>query len=83
MESRGERIWNTTVQICLPGFTILGYLLISLKLPQYGVISGFISEIFWAYASYRAWKEGQWGIALTTFVATLIFVFGIANYWFL
>lgn len=82
MESRAEKIWNIVVQICLPGFTILGYLLTSLKLPQYGVIAGLVSEIFWAYASYRAWKEDQWGIALTTVVATLIFAYGILNYWY-
>jgi uncharacterized membrane protein (UPF0136 family) len=82
MESRGERIWNMVVQVCLPGFTILGFLLTSIKLPQYGLISGLVSEIFWAYASYRAWKEGQWGIAVTTVIVTIIFIYGILNYWF-
>jgi hypothetical protein len=82
MESRAERIWNLLVQICLPGFTILGFFLTASKLPQYGVIAGLVSEIFWAYASYRAWKEGQWGIAVTTVVATLIFMYGILNYWY-
>ena len=82
MSSRAERVWNVVVQVCLPGFTILGFLLTSLKLPQYGVIAGLFSEIFWAYASYRAWKEGQWGIAVTTVIATLIFAYGIINYWY-
>jgi uncharacterized membrane protein (UPF0136 family) len=82
MESRAERIWNLIVQVCLPGFTILGFFLTALKLPQYGVIAGLFSEIFWAYASYRAWKEGQWGIAITTVIATLIFAYGILNYWY-
>ena len=82
MESRVERIWNQVVQVCLPGTTILGFFLTSSKLPQYGVIVGLISEIFWAYASYRALKEGQWGIAVTTVIVTLIFIYGIINYWF-
>ena len=81
MESRGERIWNLVVQICLPAFTILGYALVAVKLPQYGLISGLISEIFWAYASYRALKEGQWGIAVTTVIITFVFIYGILNYW--
>jgi uncharacterized membrane protein (UPF0136 family) len=83
MESRAERVWNGIVQVCLPLFTMLGFLLTAMKLPQYGVICGLFSEIFWAYASYRAWKVGQWGIALTTAVATLIFTYGIINYWYL
>jgi len=84
MESRGMKIWDLTVQVCLPTFTILGFLLTSLKLPQYGVISGLISQIFWASAAYRAWKEAnQWGIVLTSIVATLIFIYGVINYWFL
>lgn len=83
MESRAEKIWNVVVQICLPAFTILGYFLVAVKLPQYGVIAGLFSQIFWAYASYRAWKVGQWGLALTTAVLTVIFTYGIVNYWFL
>ncbi|HTR18675.1 MAG TPA: hypothetical protein VMH91_01690 [Candidatus Paceibacterota bacterium] len=82
MESRGEKIWNTIVQVCLPSLTVLGFFLTASKLPQYGVIVGLVSEIFWAYASYRSWKEGQWGIAVTTTVVTIIFIYGILNYWF-
>ena len=81
--THAQRVWNTAVQVCLPGFTILGYALVAAKMPQYGVIAGLISQIFWAYASYRAWKEGQWGIALTTAVLTIVFIYGIINYWYL
>lgn len=84
MESRAQKIWNGVVQVCMPGFTILGFLLVALKLPQYGVIAGLISEIFWLYASYRAWKEAdQVGIFINTILATLIFAYGVVNYWFL
>jgi uncharacterized membrane protein (UPF0136 family) len=76
-------MWNTTVQICLPGFTIVGYFLTASKLPQYGLIVGLVSEIFWGYASYRAWKAGQWGIAVTTVIVTMVFIYGIINYWVL
>ena len=82
MESSTHRSWNIIVQICMPGFTTLGFLLVALKLPQYGVIAGLISEIFWLYASWRAWKEAdQIGIFINTVLATIIFAYGILNYW--
>ncbi len=84
MESRGMRIWNIVVQICLPLFTIGGFFLTALKLPAYGVIAGLISQIFWLYASYRAWKKAdQIGVFVNTIVSTLIFAYGVLNYWFL
>lgn len=84
METRGERIWNMIVQVCLPTSTILGFLLISLKLPQYGVIISLISQIFWLYASYKAWKSAnQFGIFINTILSTLIFAYGVINYWIL
>jgi hypothetical protein len=76
--------WHTFAQVGLTTFTLLGILFTSLKLPQYGLISIFISEFFWVYSSYKAWKEaGQIGIFLTTVVYTLIALFGVINYWFL
>lgn len=72
------------VQVCLPTSTILGFLLISLKLPQYGVIISLISQIFWLYASYKAWKSAnQFGIFINTILSTLIFAYGVINYWIL
>jgi hypothetical protein len=83
MESRGMKIWNVTVQICMPTFTIASFLLTSMKLPQYGVIAGLFSEIFWFYAAWRAWKgAGQIGILINTFLATIIFAYGVLNYWY-
>ena len=75
---------NTLAQIGLVIFSILGFLLTSLKLPQYGLISALISEIFWLYSSYKAWKEAnQIGIFITTIVITFIVLFGVINYWIL
>jgi hypothetical protein len=72
------------MQIGLVGFTMLGFLLTGFKLPQYGLIANLISEIFWVYSSYKAWKEAdQIGIFVTTIVITLILAWGVANYWFL
>ncbi len=76
--------FNNFIQFGLTVFTIMGILLTSLKLPQYGLIAVFISEFFWIYSSYKAWKEaGQIGIFITTVVYTLIVLFGMVNYWIL
>lgn len=72
------------MQIGLVGFTMLGFLLTSLKLPEYGIVANLTSQIFWFYSAYRAWKEAnQIGMLITTCAATLIFVYGVINYWFI
>lgn len=76
--------FNTIVQICLTVFTILGFLLTSFKLPQYGVIAALVSEIFWLNSSYKAWrKANQMGIFITTIFITITLIFGVINYWVL
>jgi hypothetical protein len=42
---------NILMQIGLVAFTGLGFLLTSLKLPEYGVISNLVGQIFWIYSS--------------------------------
>ncbi len=76
--------FNNVAQVCLVFFTSLGFLLTSLKLPQYGLISNLVGEIFWIYSTYRAWKEAnQVGMFINTLIITMILVVGIVNYWFL
>lgn len=76
--------FNAVAQIGLVGFTGLGFLLTSLKRPQYGLIANLVSQMFWLYSSYRAWREAdQVGIFITSICVTLILVYGVANYWFL
>jgi len=73
---------NTVMQIGLVGFTALGFLLTALKLPQYGLVANLISQIFWLYSSYQAWRQAdQIGIFVATICITLILTGGIANYW--
>lgn len=75
-------IVNVFMQIGLVGFTMLGFLLTSLKLPKYGVLVNLISEIFWIYSSYKAWKKAdQIGVFINTIIITIILVFGVVNYW--
>lgn len=75
---------NSLMQTGLIFFTIVGFLLTALKLPQYGLIANLISEIFWLYSSYKAWREAnQVGIFVATIVITFILISGVINYWFL
>lgn len=72
------------MQIGLLAFTTTGFLLMSLKLPQYGLIVSLVAQIFWIYSSYKAWKEaGQIGIFVNTLVLTGVFAYGVWNYWVL
>lgn len=76
--------FNNAMQIGLLAFTTTGFLLMSLKLPQYGLIVSLVAQIFWMYASYKAWKEaGQIGIFINTLVLTGVFTYGVLNYWVL
>jgi len=70
------------MQVGLIGFTMLGFLLTSFKLPQYGLIANLVSEFFWVYSSYKSWKQAdQIGIFITTIIITLIVLWGVINYW--
>jgi hypothetical protein len=74
--------FNGFVQVGLIGFTGLGFLLTSLKRPQYGLIFNLAAQVFWLYSSYRAWREAdQFGIFATTICITIILIYGVANYW--
>lgn len=76
--------FNSFAQICLTVFTVLGFALTSFKLPQYGLIAALISQIFWVYSSYKAWKEAnQIGIFLTTIFIVITIIIGLVNYWVL
>lgn len=75
---------NNIAQIGLILFTMLGFLLTSLKLPAYGLIFNLISEVFWIYSSYKAWKNAnQIGMFISTLIITLILLWGVINYWIL
>ncbi len=72
------------MQVGLLTFTTIGYLLTAMKLPQYGLVVSLIAQIFWLYSSHKAWKEaGQIGIFLNTVALTLVFIYGVFNYWVL
>ena len=77
-----QRTLNSVMQVGLVGLTMLGFLLTSLKLPEYGLIANLMSQVFWIYSTYKAWKEAnQVGMFINTLIVTAILIFGIINYW--
>ncbi|GAB0174721.1 MAG: hypothetical protein HHAS10_06000 [Candidatus Altimarinota bacterium] len=75
---------NAIMQVGLTGFTISGFLFMSLKMPEYGLIFNLVAQIFWIYSSWKAAKEAkQWGIFITTIFIAVIVLFGVINYWIL
>lgn len=76
--------FDKLTQIFLPICTVSGFLLVSLKKPEFGLIIILISQVFWFHTSYRAWKDaGQIGLMITTVIMACIAVYGVMNYWIL
>jgi len=79
-----QKTLNNLAQFGLMFFTLLGFLLTSLKLPEYGLLAALVSQIFWFYSSYKAWRQAdQFGIFINTIFITLTIIYGVINYWFL
>ncbi len=75
---------NALMQIGLVGSTVSAFLLISLKFPEYGTIVNMISQVFWLYSGYKAWREaGQAGVFIVSILITLVLIVGVVNYWIL
>jgi hypothetical protein len=76
--------FNIFMQVGLVTFTAFGFLLTAMKLPQYGLLSNLISQIFWIYGAYQAWRRaGQIGMFVTSVFITFIVAVGVINYWLL
>jgi len=76
--------WNNIAQVGLVGCTAGGFLLTAMKMPEYGLLLALASQVFWFYASYRAWKEAkQIGVMITTLIVCSTVVYGVINYWLL
>jgi len=82
MPKEKSPLFNLFMQAGLLIFTAGGFLLTGMKMPEYGLIVNLIAEVFWLYASYRAWKEAdQYGIMINTIIVTGVVVYGVLNYW--
>jgi hypothetical protein len=74
--------FDKATQILLPTLTIVGFLLISLKKPQFGLPIATVAQIFWLYSGYQSWKKaGQIGIFITAIILLFVYIIGIVNYW--
>lgn len=79
-----EDFFDKLTQVLLPVFTVSGFLLVSLKKPEFGLIVILLSQVFWIYTSYKAWKNaGQIGLMVTTIIMSGVALYGVINYWFL
>lgn len=82
--AKENTLFNKLTQIFLPLLTISGFFFTSIKKPELGLIFNLSAQVFWLYASWKAWKEAkQIGIFVTTLAITAITLYGVINYWFL
>ncbi len=83
-KKRESSLFDKATQVLLPTLTVGGLLLVSLKLPVYGLTLTLAAQIFWFYAAWKAWHEaGQIGIFVTTVAMTIVTILGLINYLFL
>lgn len=78
------KIIDSISQFAIPAFTLTGYLLTSLKYPEWGLFVNLLAQPFWIYSSYKAYKEAQQsGLLITAIFLTIIMAAGVINYWLL
>ncbi len=79
-----NKIFDNLTQFLLPAFSIAGFALVAVKKPELGLISSLVSQVFWLYSGWQAWKRaGQIGIFITSLIITAVVSYGIINYWFI
>lgn len=79
-----EGSFDKVTQFLLPVLTILGFMFTSIKKPELGLAFNLGAQVFWLYATWKAWKKaGQIGLFVTAVVITVILLYGVINYWFL
>lgn len=82
--NKNSSLFDKATQVLLPTMTVGGLLLVSLKMPAYGLTVTLCSQVFWFYAAWKAWKQaGQIGIFITTVAMTIVTIIGVLNYWVL
>ena len=77
-----ERLIDRVTQVVIPVLTIGAQILVSLKLPEWGIVVNLMAQPFWIYSTYRAYKKaGQVGLLINSVVFTLVLIGGLVNYW--
>ena len=82
MNKTKSSLFNNITQWALPILTIGAQILTSLKYPEFGLIVNMISQPFWIYAAWKAYREAnQIGLLVNSIVFSIVTLFGILNYW--
>lgn len=80
---RKHERFDQVSQVAIPLLTVGGYLLTSLKYPEWGLVISLFAQPFWLYSSYKAYRTaGQSGLLMNSVIMTFVIAFGILNYWF-
>ena len=80
---KNKSFFNTITQIAIPVLTVGTQIAIALKYPQWSLVINLISQPFWIYSSWKAYKKaGQVGLLVTTLMVTVVICLGIFNYFF-
>jgi len=81
---KNNHLFNTITQIAIPVLTVGTQIAIALKYPQWGLVINLISQPFWIYSSWKAYKKaGHVGLLITTVLVTVVILLGIINYFFM
>lgn len=79
-----EKAFNYTTQFAIPFLVVTSMVLVSLKIPQWGLMVNLAAQPFWLYSSWKAYKKaGQVGLLVTTIIMIVVLSFGVINYWVL
>ena len=80
---KDKSLFNTITQVAIPVLTVGTQIAIALRYPQWGLVINLISQPFWIYSSWKAYKNaGQVGLLVTTLMVTIVIILGIINYFF-
>ena len=80
---KNKSLFNMVTQVAIPVLTVGTQIAIALKYPQWGLVINLISQPFWIYSSWKAYKKaGQVGLLVTTIMVTIVICLGIVNYFF-
>ncbi len=81
---KDNKRFNLLAQFVIPTLTISAQIAVALKIPQWGLLISMSAQPFWLYSSWKAYKKaGQIGLFITAIIITIVFGFGIFNYWVL
>jgi hypothetical protein len=81
---KNEKLLNNSAQFMLLFLTISAQTATSLKFPEWGLAIALISQPFWLYSSWKAYKQAnQWGFLINTIIFTVVTALGVVNYWIL